>query len=89
LLVPLVGGLHAGDEEAAFIRVSDYRAASKQLRCAFKNVHCFAEQQSIGRQELHPDNAGIRVDPPNQVNPIDGIERQARKTSSALSGYWY
>ena len=28
LLVPLVGGLHAGDEEATFILVGDYRAAS-------------------------------------------------------------
>ena len=28
LLVPLVGGLHAGDEEATFILVRDYRAAS-------------------------------------------------------------
>jgi hypothetical protein len=89
LLVPLVGGLHAGDEEATFIRVSDYRAASKQLGCALKNVHCFAEQESIGRQELHPDNAGIRIGPSDQVNRVDRIERQAGKTRPALRGYWY
>ena len=82
LLVPLVGGLHAGDEEAAFILVGDYRATSKKLGCALKNVHCFAEQESIRRQELHPNNAGIWIGPPDQVNPVDRIERQARKTSS-------
>ena len=50
LLVALIGGLHAGDEETTVIRVGDYRATSKQLECAFKNVHCIAEQESIRRQ---------------------------------------
>src|SRR5262249_51932654 len=44
LLVPLAGGLHTGDEETAFILVSDYRAANERLGCAFKHVHRFAEQ---------------------------------------------
>jgi hypothetical protein len=50
LLVPLLGGLHAGDEEATFILVGDYRAARWKLGCAFKNVHCFTKQESIRRQ---------------------------------------
>ena len=79
LLVPLVGGLHAGDEEATFVLVGDYRAASWKLDCAGKNVHCFAEQESIRRQELHPNSTRIRIGPPDQVNPIDRIERQRRR----------
>ena len=84
LLVPLVGCLHAGDEEATFVLVGDYRAASWKLDCAGKNVYCFAEQESIRRQQLHPNNTRIRIGPPDQVNLIDGIERQRGKTSPAL-----
>jgi hypothetical protein len=47
LLVPLAGGLYTGDEEAALIPVRNYRAANERLGCAFKNVHCVAEQNSI------------------------------------------
>jgi hypothetical protein len=89
LLVPLVGGLHAGDEEATFILVEDYRPASQKLDCALKNVHCLAERESIRRQELHPNNAGIWIGPPDQVNLVDGIERQGSGASAALSGYRY
>ena len=59
LLVPLVGCLHPGDEEATFVLVGDYRAASWKLDCAGKNVHCFAEQESIRRQQLHPNSTRI------------------------------
>jgi len=89
LLVPLAGGLDAGDEEAAFILVGHHRPASWKLGCAFKNVHCFTEQEPIRRQELHPNNAGIRIGPPEEVNRVDGIERQASETSSALIDYRY
>jgi hypothetical protein len=50
LLVPFIGGLHARDKEATFILIGDYRAASWKLDCAFKNIHGFAEQESIRRQ---------------------------------------
>ena len=82
-------GLDAGDEEATFILVSDYRAASEKLRCTLKNVHCFAERDSIRRQELHKNTARIWIGPPDQVNFVNGVERQARKTRPALSGYRY
>src|SRR5438045_4489477 len=59
LLVLLVRGLHACDEETSFVLVGDYRAASWKLNCACKNVHCFAEEEPIRRQELHPDNTGF------------------------------
>ena len=89
MLVPLIGRLDAGDKEAAFILVSDYRATSERLGGALKNVHCFAERDSIRRQQLHKNTAGIWIRPPDQVNPVDGVERQAGKTSPALSGYRY
>ena len=85
MLVPLVGGLHACDEEATFVLVGDYRAASWKLNCAGKNVHCFAEQESIRRQELHPNNTGIRIGPPDQVNLVDGVERQRGGTAPLWS----
>ena len=50
LLAPLAGGFYTGDEEATFILVGDYRAASWKLDWAGKNVHCFTEQESIRRQ---------------------------------------
>jgi hypothetical protein len=87
LLVSLVGGLHASDEEAAFILVGDYRAASWKLDCAGENVHCLAEQESIRRQQLHPNSTRVKIGPPDQVNLIDGIERQRGGGSSALLDY--
>jgi hypothetical protein len=87
LLVPLVSGLYPGDEEATFVLVGDYRAASWKLDCAGKNVHRFAELESIRRQELHPNSTRIRIGPPDQVNLVDGVERQRGGTSSALLGY--
>ena len=71
----MIGGLHAADEEAPFIVVCDYRAASWKLDCAGKNVHCFAEQESIRREKLHPNSTRIEIGPPDQVNLVDGIER--------------
>jgi len=85
----LVRGLHACDEETTFVLVGDYRAANWKLNCAGKNVHCFAEQESIRRQELHPNNTGIRVGPPYQVNLVDGVERQCSGTGPGLLGYRY
>jgi len=85
----LVGGLHAGDEEATFALVGDYRAASRELDCAGKNIHCFTELESIGRQELHPNNTRTRISPSDQINLIDGVERQGGGTSPALLGYRY
>ena len=89
MLVPLIGRLHAGDEEATFVLVGDYRAASRELDCAGKNVHCFAELEPIRRQELHPNNTSIRIGPPYQVNLIDGVECQRGGTSPGLIGYRY
>ena len=89
MLVPLVRGLHASDQEATFVLVGDYRAASWKLDCAGKNVHCFAEQESIRRQQLHPNSTRIEIGPPDQVNLIDGIERQRGGGSSALLDYRY
>ena len=89
MLVPLVGCLHAGDKEATFVLVGDYRTASWKLDCAGKNVHCFAEQESIRRQQLHPNSTRIGIGPPDQVNLIDGIERQRGGGSSALLDYRY
>lgn len=89
LLVPLAGRLDAGDEEAAYILVRDYRATSERLGCTLKNVHCFAEQDSIRRQQLHKNTAGIRIAPPDQVNLVNRIEGQAGKTSPGLSDYRY
>ena len=85
----MVRGLHACDQEATFVLVGGYRAASWKLDCAGKNVHCFAEQESIRRQELHPNNTGIRIGPPYQVNLVDGVERQRSGTSPGLIGYRY
>jgi hypothetical protein len=85
----LIGRLDAGDEEAACILISDYRATSERLSCALKNVHCFAKQDSLRRQELHPNNAGIRIGPSDQVNLVDRIECQAGKSSPGLSDYRY
>jgi hypothetical protein len=79
--------LHASDEEATFVFVGDYRAASWKLDCAGKNVQCFAEQESIRRQELNPNSTRIEIGPPDQVNLIDGIERQRGGGSSALLDY--
>src|SRR4029453_19616150 len=73
LLVALLGVFQGGDEEAAFIFVGDYRAASWRLDCALENVHCVAEQESIRRQQLHPNSTRIRIGPSDQVNPIDRI----------------
>ena len=56
LLVPLVGCLYPGDKEATFVLVGDYGTASWKLDCAGKNVQCFAEQESIRRQQLHPNS---------------------------------
>ena len=85
----MVGGLHAGDEEATFVLVGDYGTASWELDCAGKNVQCFAEQEPIRRQQLHPNNTRIEIGPPDQVNLIDGIERQRGGGSSALLDYRY
>jgi hypothetical protein len=89
LLVPLIGRLHAGDKEAACVLVGDYRAASRELDCAGKDVYCFAELDSIRSQELHPNSTRIRIGPPNQVNLVYGIERQCGGTGSALLDYRY
>ena len=89
MLVALVRGLHASDQEATFVLVGDYRAASWKLDCAAKNVHCFAEQESIRRQQLHPNSTRIEIGPPDQVNLVDGIERQRGGGSSALLDYRY
>ena len=53
---PLAGRLHAGDEEATYVLVGDYRAPSWKLDCTRKNVYCFAKQPSIRRQESHPNS---------------------------------
>jgi hypothetical protein len=85
----LVRGLHASDQEATFVLVGDYRAASWRLDCAGENVHCFAEQESIRRQQLHPNSTRIEIDPSDQVNLIDGIESQRGGGGSALLDYRY
>src|SRR5262249_399988 len=95
LLVPLAGGLHAGDEEATFVLVSNYRAPSWKLNCPSKNVYCFSKQPSARIQNLHPTNPSIPISLPGQVNLVDGVERHRGGTSSTLlddryqGSYWF
>src|SRR5215813_8282385 len=87
LLVRLVNGLHAGDEETTFVAVEDDRTTSWKLDSAGKHVHWVTELGSISRQELHPNRTGIGIGPSDQVNLVDWIERYRRGTSAALLGY--